>query len=161
MLLPSAQGSGNLSNDGSGNLSWTSGGSGPLQTCDASTVPNYAPAVCVFTLTTADILQFDGTIGTAISVIAAPGSREDDRPYKPAIDYPRLSWDGRAATARLPYHGTSALRGAVIDPDHTVLLDENLTNNHGSAADAGRTGARRVLERVTYWAELLVEGLAP
>ncbi len=75
--------------------------------------------------------------------------------------HPRLSWDGRAATARLPYHGTSALRGAVIDPDHTVLLDENLTNNHGSAADAGRTGARRVLERVTYWAELLVEGLAP
>ena len=41
-------------------------------------------------------------------------------------DARRGPWDGRAATVRLPYHGTSALRGAVVDPDDTVLLDENL-----------------------------------
>jgi len=50
------------------------GSSGPLQTCDASTVPQLANAVCVFTLTTADLLQFDGTTSTAISIIGTPGA---------------------------------------------------------------------------------------
>ena len=50
------------------------GGGGPMQTCDASTVSNYAPAVCVSTLTTADLLAQDGTFGTAVNKIAAPGS---------------------------------------------------------------------------------------
>ncbi len=50
------------------------GGGGPMQTCDASTVSNYAPAVCVSTLTTANLLALDGTFGTAVNKIAAPGS---------------------------------------------------------------------------------------
>ena len=72
----------------------------------------------------------------------------------------RIPWDGRGET-RLPYHGTSALESAVVDPDHTVLLDDDLTNNHASTADAEPRGAKHVLERATYWAELLVEALAP
>ena len=66
-----------LTTASSPNPCWTAvtgGGSGPLQTCDASTVPNYAQAVCVFTLTAADLQQFDGTSATAIQVITAPGS---------------------------------------------------------------------------------------
>ena len=60
---------------GSGTWGKVNGGSsGPLQTCDASTVPQLANAVCVFTLTTADLLQFDGTTSTAISIIGTPGA---------------------------------------------------------------------------------------
>jgi hypothetical protein len=75
----------------------------------------------------------------------------------------RVGWDGRDGSVRLPYHGTSALRGAVVDPDHTVLLDDDLANNHGSSADAvtQMPAARHALEKATYWAELLVEACGP
>jgi len=43
-------------------------------TCDASTVTNYSQAICVFTVSSAQILAFDGTPGTAVTVISAPGS---------------------------------------------------------------------------------------
>lgn len=52
----------------------TGGGSGPVQTCDASTMSNYVPGVCIGTLDTAQILAFDGTSGTAVNVITAPGA---------------------------------------------------------------------------------------
>lgn len=58
-----------LSCDDSGHLTTL-----PAMTCNASTVPNYAQAVCVFTLTTADLLQFDGTIATSVPVISTPGA---------------------------------------------------------------------------------------
>lgn len=73
----------------------------------------------------------------------------------------RVPWDGRASSVRIPYHGASPLRAAVVDPDHAVLLDDDLTNNHASVADAEAAGAPRTLERATYWAELVVQGLAP
>ncbi len=73
----------------------------------------------------------------------------------------RLTWDGRGSSTRLPYRGASALEAAVVDPDHTVLLDDDLTNNHRSARDAPAKGATRVLELATYLAELLIEGLSP
>jgi hypothetical protein len=73
----------------------------------------------------------------------------------------RVSWDGQGDSVRIPYRGASALRAAVVDPDHAVLLDDDLTNNHALAAEADREGAPRVLERATYWGELLVQGLGP
>ena len=45
-----------------------------IQTCNASLVPLYAQAVCTVTLSTAQLLAFDGTSATAISIISAPGS---------------------------------------------------------------------------------------
>ncbi len=73
----------------------------------------------------------------------------------------RVRWDGAGDSIRIPYQGPSALRAAVVDPDHTVLLDDNLTNNHAVAAGAEAGGTSRVLERATYWSELLVQGLGP
>lgn len=46
----------------------------PAIGCDASKVPLYGQAVCVFTLTSAQILAFDGTSATAVQAIAAPGA---------------------------------------------------------------------------------------
>jgi hypothetical protein len=73
----------------------------------------------------------------------------------------RVPWDGEDGDVRIPYRGRSKLRAAVVDPDHAVLLDDDLTNNHGSAPDAENAGAHRVLERASYWAELLVEEVSP
>jgi hypothetical protein len=72
-----------------------------------------------------------------------------------------LRWDGAGEFARLPYHGASALRAAVVDPNHDVLLDDNLINNRASAAASPSAGAPRTLERATYWAELLVQAMSP
>jgi hypothetical protein len=73
----------------------------------------------------------------------------------------RVSWDGRGSSVRIPYHGHAALEAAVVDPDHAVLLDDDLTNNQSTARDVSTRGATRVLEEATYAAELLVEGLSP
>jgi hypothetical protein len=45
----------------------------PLFTCNAVFVPVGSSAICTFTLTSAQLLQYDGTPATAISEIAAPG----------------------------------------------------------------------------------------
>ena len=57
-----------LSCDDSGHLTTL-----PAMTCNASTVPNYTQAVCVKMLTTADLLQFDGTPSTAIPIVSSAG----------------------------------------------------------------------------------------
>jgi hypothetical protein len=41
----------------------------------------------------------------------------------------RIRWDAAEASARLPWHGASRLESAVIDPEHRVLLDDDLANN--------------------------------
>jgi hypothetical protein len=53
---------------------WTPGSSIDQQTCNASLVANYARALCVYTITSAQILAFDGTYATAVPVITAPGA---------------------------------------------------------------------------------------
>ncbi len=70
----------------------------------------------------------------------------------------RVRWDGGEAL-RIPYSGRVALRAAVIDPDHHVLLDDDPTNNHASTSTPSY--APRVMERVAYWAELCLSALAP
>ena len=62
---------------------------------------------------------------------------------------------------RIPYRGRVKLRAAVVDPDHRVLLDDDLTNNYASAPGTESAGASRVFERATYWAELLVQAAGP
>jgi hypothetical protein len=73
----------------------------------------------------------------------------------------RVAWDGHDASVRIPYHGKSRLEAAVVDPDDRVLLDDDRTNNHASAAPASTPGARLSLERLSYWAELLVDCVGP
>jgi hypothetical protein len=71
----------------------------------------------------------------------------------------RLSWNGEAESVRLPYRGPSGLKSAVVDPDHTVLLDDDPTNNHASTGTSRH--APRVSERLLYWAELWLQAILP
>jgi hypothetical protein len=73
----------------------------------------------------------------------------------------RVRWDGDTSSVRIPYHGDQPLKGAVVDPDSRVLLDQQLTNNFALAAREPRQGARRSLERVLYWVELALQALLP
>lgn len=73
----------------------------------------------------------------------------------------RVPWDGAGESIRVPYAGTSALIGAIVDPEHRVLLDQDPTNDFATAPAQPRAGAPRVLERATWWAELVGGALAP
>ena len=73
----------------------------------------------------------------------------------------RVPWDGSTDSIRIPYSGGSALRGAVIDPDRRVLLDENAENDFAMAPGHSGGGAPRTLERATYWSELVLGAVAP
>jgi hypothetical protein len=71
----------------------------------------------------------------------------------------RVRWNGQDTSTRIPYRGDVALRAAVVDPGHTVVLDDDPTNNHAAVETARR--APRVAERLAYWSELLLQALAP
>lgn len=73
----------------------------------------------------------------------------------------RVAWDGNAESKRIPYAGDSRLVGVVVDPDHKVLLDAQPTNNAATSSSSPSPGAPRVLERATYWAELLLQAVSP
>jgi hypothetical protein len=73
----------------------------------------------------------------------------------------RVRWDGEADSVRLPYRGPVALRGAEVDPEHAVLLDDQPTNNFRRADDEIDASAGRTFERAGYWAELLLELVSP
>ena len=48
----------------------------------------------------------------------------------------------------------------MVDPDDRVVIDSNLENNHGTTAEGGGR-ARRTIERLTYWLELLLQTVSP
>ena len=73
----------------------------------------------------------------------------------------RIHLEGNEASFRVPYTGTSPLRAAVIDPDHHLLLDAEIANNHATPGGQRAAGAPRVLERAVYWAEVILGGMAP
>lgn len=87
-------------------------------------------------------------IPTEIELVAADGSRS------------RQPIDGAAET-RVFYRGSSPLRAAVVDPDHRVVIDQDPSNNHGTAWGQKTAGAPRVFERGLYWAEVLLGSAAP
>lgn len=71
----------------------------------------------------------------------------------------RRSWNGEGSTYDIEYVGDHRIVSAVVDPEHRVLLDDNLLDN--AASVKGRSLAPRVLERGTFAAELLLQLLAP
>lgn len=73
----------------------------------------------------------------------------------------RAAWDGITESIRVPYAGTSPLASALVDPERRILLDQDPTNDFATATGHGTKGAPRVLERATWWAELLMGGIAP
>jgi hypothetical protein len=72
----------------------------------------------------------------------------------------RERWDGEDESKRIDLRGPEALRAAVVDPDCDVVIDLNVTNNHGATAEGGG-GAPRTLERATYWMQLALQAVAP
>jgi hypothetical protein len=72
----------------------------------------------------------------------------------------RVRWEGIDDSIRVPYSGPVALRGAVVDPDHAVLVDERPANNHATTP-AGSRRALATLERATYWAQSFLQAVAP
>jgi hypothetical protein len=71
----------------------------------------------------------------------------------------RIRWEAREPAERLAYTGQSRLVAVVIDPEHRVLLDENLANNAKRLGKMLLGGP--VLERVLYGAEAALWGLQP
>ncbi|MBL0197258.1 MAG: M1 family metallopeptidase [Myxococcales bacterium] len=62
---------------------------------------------------------------------------------------------------RVPYTGQRPLKGVVVDPEHTVLLDDDFTNNHAMVADAPRAPQPRVFALATTLAAHLYSWLSP
>ncbi|WP_438043202.1 M1 family metallopeptidase [Sorangium sp. So ce128] len=71
----------------------------------------------------------------------------------------RARWGARESTAAIPYAGASPLAAVVIDPDHRVLLDEDLANNaRRSRPDLLAPG---VLSRASFAVGLALTLLGP
>jgi hypothetical protein len=72
----------------------------------------------------------------------------------------REHWDGKGDWWRIPWHGPVALRGAVVDPEHRILIDDRVSNDHTATPEGGGS-TRPSLERLTYWLELAIQALSP
>ncbi len=70
-----------------------------------------------------------------------------------------VTWDGSAERHEIPFAGPSPLTAVVIDPDHRVLLDQDLTNNLRSVEP--RLIAPRVLTHGAFAAQLALALVAP
>lgn len=73
----------------SGATSITGGGPSPAFTCNpvAYGLADYAAAVCTGTFTAANLNSFDGTVGTALPAISAPGSGKMVQPSAITMQY--------------------------------------------------------------------------
>ncbi len=71
----------------------------------------------------------------------------------------RVRWDAAETAERLPYHGQSKLVAAVVDPDHEVLLDDDLSNNARRTVPSRVSGA--LIDRIAFAAEALLSGILP
>jgi hypothetical protein len=72
----------------------------------------------------------------------------------------RVRWDGRDSSARLPWRGKSRLVRAVVDPEHKVLLDDDLSNNARTVRGA-RSLSGAVLDRLGFAAAAALGGVLP
>ncbi|HEX6766512.1 MAG TPA: hypothetical protein VF103_13560, partial [Polyangiaceae bacterium] len=70
----------------------------------------------------------------------------------------RQRWDGRDTHHVFDWRGDAPLAFAVVDPDHRVLLDDDLTNNAVALEPVTPT---RTLERGLYFAELALGLFGP
>jgi hypothetical protein len=71
----------------------------------------------------------------------------------------RVVWDAKEGYARLPYEGDAELVRVVIDPDHRVLLDDDLSNNASSTRR--RRFSPRVFEGTLFADEIGLSAVAP
>lgn len=71
----------------------------------------------------------------------------------------RRVWDGAQEMTRMEFHGPHDLVGAVVDPDHKILIDANVSNDFQRGHGKGSTA--RSLERGIYFGELLSSVVGP
>jgi hypothetical protein len=71
----------------------------------------------------------------------------------------RVRWDAATPSARLPWAGKSKLVGAVIDPEHRILLDEDLSNNARGRRSRALSGA--VIDRGAFGVAAALQGVLP
>jgi hypothetical protein len=62
-------------------------------------------------------------------------------------------WDGRDTRKTFSYRSPSRAVSATVDPDRTVLLDVNVTNNSKTLAPQTGTAATRSAARWLMWLE--------
>ena len=74
-------------------------------------------------------------------------------------DKRRVVWDAKDGYARFAYEGDAELVRVVIDPDHRVLLDDDLSNNASSTRR--RRFSARVFEGALFADELGLSAVAP
>ncbi len=105
----------------------------------ASRAPDHAGRV---------VVRREGTLvlPVVVELIAEDGTRT------------RHTWNGEDDSVTLDYSGESPLVSAIVDPDLSIPLDQNLLDN---AKSLEPVGPWRVLERASTWAELLLLGLGP
>jgi hypothetical protein len=72
----------------------------------------------------------------------------------------REHWEGEEESRRFSWHGSSAVRSAIVDPQDRVVVDMNLENNRARAEGEGGS-APRTLERATYWMQLALQVISP
>ena len=71
----------------------------------------------------------------------------------------RVRWAAEETAARLPYRGSSPLVAVVVDPEHRVLLDDDLGNNARSRSPRRVSGA--LLDRASFFAAVAFSGVMP
>ncbi|MFT3771218.1 MAG: M1 family metallopeptidase [Minicystis sp.] len=71
----------------------------------------------------------------------------------------RLRWDAVEPAARLPWHGRSRIVSAVINPDHRVLLDDDLSNNARRQDRRSISGA--LVDRLSFALSTGLSGVLP
>lgn len=71
----------------------------------------------------------------------------------------RVVWDAKENAERLPYKGKSKLVAVVIDPEHKVLLDDNLANNARRVTPGSFSAT--TLERALFTWEAALAGAGP
>lgn len=79
--------------------------------------------------------------GVKLAVVFAGGERVID------------AWDGRDSRKTFAYRSASRATSAIVDPDRTLLLDMNRTNNSRMAAPASGVAATRWAARWLLWLE--------
>ena len=81
-----------------------------------------------------------------VALIAGDGSRRLEH------------WDGRGSSRSFSYEGAMPLAQVVIDPEHRILIDDDLFDNSAATAGAWLVRSR---ERLAYFAALALGGFTP
>jgi hypothetical protein len=88
--------------------------------------------------------DYESGRGVAVLVTFADGQRQTDY------------WDGRSREKTLRYHSAARAVSAVVDPERTLLLDLQQTNNSKTLNPRGGTAATRWAGRHMLWLENLL-----